>query len=268
MDTGIRSPFLDFFRRGEVTKDVRLLAAKGALAPRAHEQLALLALLTEDGDPEVRGVAEATLASLPNEALAPFLGRSDVPDGLREFFRGRGVEADMTAAAASDEPLVDTEPDRPAADDGAAEPASTENGEEPRTGAAQRMASLTVAERMKCAMKGTKEERAVLIRDPNKLVSVAVLSSPKLNESEVEAFSKMANVSEEVLRIIGMNRGWTKNYSVVAGLTKNPKTPLGISMKFVQRLNDRDLKLIALDRNIQEPLKLAIRKRLVNPEKG
>ena len=64
MDVGIRSPFLDFFRRGEVAKDVRMLAARGALAPRAHEQLGLLALLTEDGDPEVRGTAEATLAQI------------------------------------------------------------------------------------------------------------------------------------------------------------------------------------------------------------
>src|SRR5947208_11080245 len=120
MDTGIRSPFLDFFRRGEVAKDVRLLAARGALAPRAHEQLALLALLTEDADADVRGTAEATLASLPNEALAPFLGRTDVPDALREFFRGRGVEPDPVAAA-GDEPLIDTEPDNPETAEAAAE---------------------------------------------------------------------------------------------------------------------------------------------------
>ena len=62
---------------------------------------------------------------------------------------------------------------------------------------------MGVAERMKAAMKGTKSERAILIRDPNKLVSAAVLSSPKLTESEVENFAKLANVSEEVLRTIG-----------------------------------------------------------------
>jgi hypothetical protein len=78
----------------------------------------------------------------------------------------------------------------------------------------------------------------------------------------VENFAKLANVSEEVLRTIGMNRGWTKNYSVIAALTKNPKTPLGVSLRFVQRLTDRDLKMIALDRNLQEPLKLAVRKRI------
>ena len=115
---------------------------------------------------------------------------------------------------------------------------------------------------MKAAMKGTKSERAILIRDPNKLVSAAVLSSPKLTESEVENFAKLANVSEEILRTIGMNRAWIKNYGVIAALTRNPKTPLAVSMRFVQRLTDRDLKMIALDRNLQEPLKLMVRKRL------
>ena len=87
MDLGLRSPLLDFFKRGEVAKDVRLLAASGALAPRALEQVGLLALLTEDGDAEVQSAAEATLASIPNESMEGFLGRSDVPEGLREFFR-------------------------------------------------------------------------------------------------------------------------------------------------------------------------------------
>ena len=108
MDVGIRSPLLDFFRRGEVAKDVRLLAARGALAPRAHEQVALLAMLTEDGDAEIRAAAEATIAAIPNESLAFFLGRSDVPDGLREFFRGRGIEP-MSGGDIADDPLIDPE---------------------------------------------------------------------------------------------------------------------------------------------------------------
>jgi hypothetical protein len=116
-------------------------------------------------------------------------------------------------------------------------------------------------------MTGTREERAILIRDPNKLVSVSVLSSPKLTEAEVESFAKMANLSEEVLRLIGMNRAWTKNYGVVSALAKNPKTPISVSLNLVQRLNDRDLKTVSLDRNLQEPLKLAVRKRLVSPDK-
>jgi hypothetical protein len=264
MDIGLRSPLLDFFKRGEVGKDIRLLAARGALAPRAHEQVALLAILTEDGDPDVRGAAEATLAVIPGEALASFLGRADVSAGLRDFFRARGIEP-VAGAQTTDDPFVDIE-----SADATAAPETGEDAEDEeaaRRGATERMALLDVAGRMKAAMKGSKEERAVLIRDPNKLVSVSVLSSPKLTESEVENFAKMANVSEEVLRIIGMNRGWIKNYGVVAALTRNPKTPLAVSLNFVQRLNDRDLKMIAMDRNLQEPLKVAVKRRLTTPEK-
>jgi len=253
MDLGLRSPMLDFFKRGEVAKDVRMLAASGVLAPRALEQIGLLAMLTDDGDAEVRELAEATLAAIPNASLAGFLGRSDVPDGLRDFFRARGIEPLAGGDGGGDEPLINT-----AAESG---PESADEDADSQS-VTQKLALLGVAERMKAAMKGTKSERAILIRDPNKLVSSAVLSSPKLTESEVENFAKLGNVSEEILRTIGMNRAWTKNYGVVAALTKNPKTPLAVAMRFIQRLNDRDLKMIALDRNLQEPLKLAVRKRI------
>jgi hypothetical protein len=254
MDIGLRSPLLDYFKRGEVAREVRLQAASGALAPRALEQVALLAILTQDGDSEVCATAEATLAAIPKESMAGFLGRSDVPEGLREFFRGRGIEP-LPGGDASDEPLVDT-------DAGGTRAEAAEEGEADHQSINQRLSLLGVGERMKAAMKGSKSERAILIRDPNKLVSAAVLSSPKLSDSEVENFAKLANVSEEILRTIGMNRGWIKNYGVIAALAKNPKTPLAVSMRFVQRLTDRDLKMIALDRNLQEPLKLMVRKRI------
>jgi hypothetical protein len=114
--------------------------------------------------------------------------------------------------------------------------------------------------RIKLAFKGTREQRSQLIRDSNKLVSAAVLSSPKLTETEVVAFAKMANVAEDVLRIIAANRTWTKNYGVVLGLARNPKTPPAISMQIVQRLNERDLKMLSVDRNVPEAVRLAARK--------
>jgi hypothetical protein len=50
----VPTPLLDFFKRGEVARDVRMQAAQGALAPRAHEQLAILVLLLDDSDREIR----------------------------------------------------------------------------------------------------------------------------------------------------------------------------------------------------------------------
>lgn len=246
------TPLFDCFKRGEVARDVRLLAAEGALAPRASEQLAILVLLLEDPDPEIRQVADATLNRIPVEALRSFLARSDVPIGLREFFADRGVFPSEIPPIIVDDPLIET-----SADD------EQLGADDDRESVGQKVTKMGFSARLKAAVKGSREMRAILIRDPNKMIAASVLSSPKVSESEVETFARMANVSEEVLRIIGHNRAWMKNYGVVLGLTKNPKTPLGMSMNLMARLNDRDLNQLSVDRNVPEALRIAARKKII-----
>lgn len=254
MESGFRTPLLDLFRRGEVARDVKLVAAQGALAPRAHEQLGLLVLLVSDDDPEIATTAEFTLAAIPRQSLAAFLARSDAPTELVEFFRTRGIEPADTPAPSADEPMIDTDPD----------PAQAENEEDEDTqSVTQRLAQMNVPQRLKRATKGTREERAILIRDPNKIIATAVLSSPKLTSSEVEAIAKMANVSDEILRIIAMNRAWIKNYNVVWALSKNPKTPVQLSINLLSRLAEKDLVKLSTDRNVPDILRISARKKLV-----
>jgi hypothetical protein len=253
MAAGLGSPLLDFFRRGEVARDVRLLAAQGAVAPRPLEQLGILMVLTSDPDSEIRDTANATLKLLPDELVSNFIARSDVPTELREFFKTRGILPSDTPAPDFDEPLLDT-------DESGVE-FGQEAGESSQT-FTQRLANMGVPEKVKCAMKGTREMRAILIRDPNRMVASAVLSCPKVNEAEVEAFAKMGNVSEDILRTIGNTRAWVKNYSVTLSLVKNSKTPVAVSMNLMQRLTESDVKRLTADRNVPEALRLAARKRL------
>jgi hypothetical protein len=258
MDVGLRTPLLDFFRRGEAARDLRLLAAEGAVAPRPVEQLGLLAFLTTDVDAEVRATAERTIAKLPASAVVAVVSRADTPTELREFFAARGVVGEASGATELDGPLVDTDP---------TDYGPEEQSAEEKAATAKRIADMTVPEKVKAAMKGTREMRAVLIRDPNKMVATAVLSCPKLTDQEVETFARMANVSEDILRTIGATRAWVKNYGVLLGLTKNPKTPLALSLTFLHRLNDRDLRGLSIDRNVPEPLRIAARKKIVLTEK-
>jgi hypothetical protein len=256
------TPLLDFFKRGEVDRDVRMEAAQGTLAPRAYEQLAILVLLVEDPDRDVRATAEETLAKIPEDVLKAFLARSDVPVGMREFFGDRGIfPDDMPAIEIElDEPLLDAAADSDAAILG--------DDNDSRETATQRLAKMSFSERLKAAVKGSREMRAILIRDPNKLIASSVLSSPKLAEPEVEAIAKMQNVSDDVLRIIGSNRAWMKNYTIVHSLTKNSKCPLTLSMSLMQRLNDGDLAKLSVDRNVPEPLRVAARKKVVAKQSG
>jgi len=245
------SPLLDFFRRGEVPRDVRLLAAEGAFAPRAHEQLAILILLLDDPDAGIRGAAAATIDRIPVPALQAFLARPDVPIGVREFFGDRGVFPGEIPEILADEPLV-AGTDTAADDDEDDEPASV----------AQRLAKMGFSERLKAAVKGSREMRTILIRDPNRMIAVSVLSSPKVNDAEVEAFARMTSVSEDVLRAIAHNRAWMKNYGVILALARNSKTPVAVSLNLLMRLTDRDLTQLSVDRNIPEALRVAARKKV------
>ena len=247
---GFTTPLLDFFKRGDVERDLRLLAAKGELAPRAHEQLGLLMLLTSDRDAEVASTAEATLNAIPVESVGHFLAGSDVSAEARAFFAARGV-GPVSSAVDADATLLP---------DGAEGAPEGEKEDESTT--LQRIAAMTVAQRVVAAMKGTREERAILIRDPNKMVTVAVLSSPKITETEVESIARMTSVSEEALRIIGRTRAWMKNYAVMAGLAKNPKTPVALSMNLLARLTDKDLKMISTDRNVPDVVRQTARRKM------
>jgi len=233
---------------------VRLEAARGAVAPRGIEQLALLLVLTGDPDADIRQTAASTLEAIPESALAALSARTDVPAEMRRWIEERGIAPGPVAA--SDDPLVEVGDD---VEDGA--------GDADAAGAIQpkgiaRLAALSVMQRMKVAMRGTREERAVLVRDPNRLVASAVLSSPKLTENEVESFARMANVTEDVLRVIALNRAWVKSYSITLNLVRNPKTPVGQSLHLLNRLTERDVKGLTTDRNVPEPLRIAARKKL------
>ena len=255
MSAGLSTPMLDFFRRGEVARDVRMLAAQGAIAPRPLEQLGLLMLLSSDHDSAIKETAEATLHNLPKELIADFIARADTPTELREFFIRRGIQPSNTPAPDYEEPVVDAD------ETGLGIEGADEN--QKQASFQERLSTMTVPEKLKCAMKGTREMRSILIRDPNRLVASAVLSCPKVNPAEVEAFEKMGNVSEDILRTIANTRAWTKAYGVVLSLVKNSKTPVALSMNLMQRLTESDVKKISTDRNVPEALRLAARKRAV-----
>jgi len=130
------------------------------------------------------------------------------------------------------------------------------NEQEPeRLSTLQKLARMTVGERVQVAMKGNREERSILIRDGAKIVSSAVLASPKLTEAEVETFASMKNVQENVLREIARNRKFIKSYVVLKNLTTNPRTPLDLSLALVKNMLAPDLKGLSQNKNVPDTLR-------------
>jgi len=110
--------------------------------------------------------------------------------------------------------------------------------------------NMSVMQKIKLARIGGKEARSMLIRDRNRIVSSAVLASPKLTETEVIAYAQNKSISDDMLRIISNNREWTKNYQVKLALTMNPKTPTPQAVKFMNYLQDRDLRKLMKSRDV------------------
>ena len=127
----------------------------------------------------------------------------------------------------------------------------------------ERMAKMTVLDRVKLALTGGREERIVLIRDPNKVVQRCVLQSPRVTDVEVESFASMTTLTMEILRIISNNRQWMKNYSIVKNLIFNSKTPLDITMHQLARLTPRDLKVLSMSKSVPETLRSMAAKMVV-----
>ncbi|MGA1999348.1 MAG: hypothetical protein ABSG52_05100 [Terriglobales bacterium] len=119
----------------------------------------------------------------------------------------------------------------------------------------QKISRLTVGERVQLAIKGNKEERFILIRDGSKVVSSAVLESPKVNDQEVEMFASMKNVQESVLRGIAGKRKYMKTYAVVRALANNPRCPLDVQLTIVKNLLNMDLRALSGNKNVSETVR-------------
>ncbi|HKV37976.1 MAG TPA: hypothetical protein VJX67_02095 [Blastocatellia bacterium] len=132
----------------------------------------------------------------------------------------------------------------------------------------QQIAVMSIKDRVMLAIKGTREARMILVRDPNRIVSSAVLRNPRLTDAEIESIAAMKSMSEDVLRLIGQNRAWIKSYSVIHHLVRNPKTPIGISLGFLNRIQTRDLRVLAGNKNIPDVIRSTASRLYVKRSQG
>jgi len=118
-----------------------------------------------------------------------------------------------------------------------------------------RIMKLGVKDRIKLAMKGDREARNMLIRDPNRLVSQAVVNNPRITEQEVEAISSMRSISEDILRQVANNRQWARSYTIGHNLAKNPRTPIASVLTILSRMQLRDLVTLSKNRNVSDAVR-------------
>jgi hypothetical protein len=251
-----------------------------AIARRTHDRAVLEPLIRH------KAVADETLSWLA-ERVEPYLQDVIVTNQVRllaapviveKLFENPHLSADIKRRA--DEfleefflkkereagTLEDAAEESPAPEPVASPVEEAEKADDPTKSLFARIATMNVVQKIRLAWRGNKEERLFLVRDSNRLVSTAVLKSPKTREADVETIANMKSVSEDVLRAIALRREWMRKYSIMAAIVKNPRSPIDATLSLVLRLNHADQKKLSQDRNVPEALRSTARREVSRRE--
>lgn len=114
---------------------------------------------------------------------------------------------------------------------------------------------MGIKDRVRYAMKGDRESRNILIRDPNRIVAQAVVSNPRITEQEIEKIAGMRTVTEDILRQIAISRHWSRNYGIIHSLARNPRTPIANVLTIMSRMQLRDLAALSKNRNVSDAVR-------------
>lgn len=274
-------------------RELKLSAARGEQSLEGRDLLTTLLFLAHGRDPEVRAAALSTLGDLPRGELLTVAGDAETHPQLLDFLaRHRKDDPELRAAILAN-PAAGAELRQRLGDVPTAEAASPATGEQTgeqtveQTGEDeaedeeaqipeeeqvnqskyQQALELGVAEKIKFAMTGDKEWRSIFLKDANKLVSSAALKNPRITDGEVLAVAKNKSSSDELIRLITLNRDWLKSYEIKKALVMHPKTPLPKALRFMNILTEKDIKALAKSRNVPQVLANNARRMLMAKEK-
>jgi hypothetical protein len=221
-------------------------------SPSADEKSAAAA---DEHDEAVTVYMKDHAADIAAESDKPFQPIGGVVELLGQDYFPVVDSAEISAPPEPGSPASGT-----AAKPATEKPASKLPVESKRENTLQKINRLDVKGRIQLALKGSKEERSILIRDGTKVVAFAVLEAPKLSDGEVEKFASQKNVLETVLRQITLKRRFMKNYIVIRNLCANPRTPLDLGLGLMKNLLIQDLKNISANKEVSETIrKLALK---------
>src|SRR3954467_4181055 len=192
----------------------------------------------------------------------------------RRIHGGTQQDEELAKKVAADQAIAEAQAEAALVKMGAAAPESGEEMQAPLPGSpeekeqeqkklsiTQQIMKLGIAKKIEWAnKKGNREVRSILLRDPNKLVQLAVIQSPRITAGEISKVALSRTAPQEVLQFIYNNRQLMKNYQIKMNIVTNPKVPVGVSMRFLSTLRMAEVKAVAKNRNVSQGLATAAKK--------
>ncbi|NOY86460.1 MAG: hypothetical protein GXP52_04070 [Deltaproteobacteria bacterium] len=221
--------------------------------------------MVSSGDPQKMDVALRAIEKIPPDEVAEYLSSCKLDEKTFDLIT-RALQVSSAGTSAMKDYAHQALSVR---EFGPAPSAQEENPTDNDTVTlTQRVQGMTVGEKIKLALKGDKEARALLLKDTNREIYMSVLENPGLKESEVEMMTKNTATNTDILRTIAKNREWVANRNIMKNLVYNPKTPVELSVRFLNRMKPKDLEVIAKSRNLPMVVRTTAERLVARKEKG
>ncbi|HIJ95734.1 MAG TPA: hypothetical protein HPP94_08360 [Desulfuromonadales bacterium] len=259
------SPAVAAYVRAGTTAEVRLAGCSAASDLPPFERITLLFCLTKDAEPAVRSAAAVGMLSLPEDVISEYRSSTEahplvleVLDRIKPAVQESPVSANSDVSGQSDQSELSEEME----DD---EPIDEQNEEFQSKYKIALM--MGIAEKIKMALSGDKEWRAILIKDSNKLVSSSVVKNPRYSDAEVLGLIKAGIQNDEIMRLICANKEWIKNYQIRKALVESSRTPVQNAMRYLSTMNEKDMAHLAKSKNIPSVISTMAKRLLLSKKR-
>ena len=133
----------------------------------------------------------------------------------------------------------------------------------PAASPVQRLREASVADKIQIALHGTRDERALIMRDTNRLLHPYVLKNPNLQLDEVAQIARMSAINPDLLKLIVERREWVGRPEIAIGIVRNPTVPIPVALKALEFVSPTDLRQLAKDTKTRPPIQAAARRKVV-----
>jgi hypothetical protein len=266
------SPAVALYVRPGTALEVRIAGCSAAESMATTDRLMLLFCLSKDAEPVIRSAAFSCLETLPMEIIREYLVTSNshplICDALRLLCQNH-----PESFPASKAPIVAEKDELEAGPDRAGQGVETEE-ENPVNEDGEQFISkykmariMGVGEKIKMALSGDKEWRAILVKDANRLISGSVIKNPRITEAEILTLIKAGIQNDEIVRLICANKEWIKSYQIRKALVENNRTPIQNAIRYLGTMGEKDLAYFAKSRNIASVISTMAKRLLLNKKK-
>ena len=286
------SPAVAAYVRPGTPSEVRLSGCPAAAQLAVCDRFMLLFCLSKDSDPTVRSAALSCLKEMPAQTIREYLDAADshplVLDALPllcQYFPATAPaletpvvpepelsenREDEPSEMLQDTPSEDEEPEMlqpPPDEDELPEDDPVKEDDEQFLSKYKTAQLMGIGEKIKMALSGDKEWRAILVKDSNKLVSGSVIKNPRISEAEILTLIKAGIQNDEIMRLICANKEWIKNYQIRKALIENNRTPVQNAMRYLGTMGEKDLSTFAKSKNISSVISTMAKRLLLNKKK-